>query len=440
MVDEIRSAAEDSRDRVRSVLVAASVALIVVVSVVTRAGAGTWSWRADGGAAIFDGVPMHWEWIDVADPAWFLERDTRWTERSYNLLSDRLSRFVAPLSITIAGAWIGNAWRAAVALTLACWLVAAVATYQLAHRLVGQHARGRRVAEVAAVLVALSPGFSAYVGNIEARPFAYAAVPLALLSLERAWQHRLAAIGPTPHTRFGTDLSSHPVVVGAALFLANGTLEIGPPLLLLLYLFYVLPALSFGWTYLRKQARWAGEITLSYVVLSGTWWALSRVAALGRVGMSEDNDAWHKLLKTVTAGDFTIWDLTARLWNIEVNMFPAFTGPVLLLLVPGLFFLPRRVAMWAIAWIGIVVASIVLTRYYPRTIYLAYPAMYVAAAAAVEGAGHGSVTRGLPGAPALARAVVSIAPLAVLVLLVGARVFADLSGDLSLARLWWPGH
>jgi hypothetical protein len=265
-------------------------------------------------------------------------------------------------------------------------------------------------------------------------------VPLALLSLEHAWQLRLTSIGPTPHSRFGADLSAHPMVVGAALFLANGTLEIGPPLLLLLFLFYVLPSVRLGWTYLREQARWAGEITLSYVVLSGTWWALSRVAALGRVGMSEDNDAWHKLLKTVTAGDFTIWDLTARLWNIEVNMFPSFTGPVLLLLVPGLFFLPRRVAIWAIAWIGTVVASIVFTRYYPRTIYLAYPAMYIAAAAAVEGAGHGLVTRVLPGAPALARAVVRITPSAMLVLLVGARVFADLSGDLSLARLWWPGH
>lgn len=415
-------------------MVGLAVALVVVMGVGTRAGDAQWAWRAGGGARLFDGVPMHWEWIDVADAAWFLENDARWTDRAYDLLSDRLARFVAPLSISVAGAWLGTAWRGAVFLTLVCWLIAAAATYQLTAQLFEHTVRGRRVGGIAALLVSLSPGFTAYVGNIEARPFVYAAVPLALLALARAGELRRA---PGPVLPDG-DRRSHPLVIAGVIFLANGTMEIGPPLLLLLYLVYVLPAGRAGPGQLARQIRWAGVITLGYALLSVLWLALARVAALGRVGVSEDNDAWHKLVKTIVAGDLTVGDFTARLWNIEVNAFPAFTDPVLLLLLPGLLLLPRRVAGWAIAWIGTVVAAIVFTRYYPRTIYFAYPAVYIAAAAAVEAVGRALAGRLAPGGAA--RAVVSVVPAAVLMVMVGARVFADLSGDLSLARLWWPGH
>src|SRR5205814_2939164 len=135
---------------------------------------GNWAWQAGSlGARLFDGVPMVWEWLDVANGAWFLQSDPRWTTATYPLRTDQVIRFVPDVVIAILGGWTGSAYRAAIVATWVCWVAAAIYLYLLGRRLVG--GRGHRTGCIAALLVALSPGFSAYVRNVEARPFAYLA-------------------------------------------------------------------------------------------------------------------------------------------------------------------------------------------------------------------------------------------------------------------------
>jgi hypothetical protein len=416
------------------VAVGAAVAALIVLGGMARLGDGLWALRAGGGGVrVFDGIPMAWEWIDVATTTWLFDGDPRWTSDRVIIRTDHLIRFVPGIPIALLGVWTGHAWRASILATWLCWFAAAAATYALCRALVPATARGHRIGCIAAFLVALSPGFAAYVGNIEVRPFAYAAAPLALLALERARALRPASPGIPP----GTDLRQHPYLLAAVLFLANGTLELGPPLLVMLWLTYVLLDGRAGSPPLAGRVRWAAQVTLGYVALAAGWWAIGHVATLGRASVSEQNDAWYRIFDAM-ARERPGWSaLSARLWNVQQNAIPTFTLPVVALLVPGILVLPRRAAVWAVVWIGAIVAAILLTRHWPRNLYLAYPAVYLAAAAAIDRAGALLATCLPAGAPRM-RAVLLWLPASGFLYLVGRIALGDLAGDLSLVQVWWP--
>jgi hypothetical protein len=451
------------------------VAALIAFGGAARLGEGTWAWRAGSeGARVFDGVPMVWEWLDVANGAWFLESNPRWTAAQYPLRTDQIIRFEPDIAVAILGSVTRDAWRAAVLASWLCWLGAAAAVYALCRALLGERdGRGHRTGCVAAVLVALSPGFTAYMGEIEARPFAYIAVAAALLALERARQLRArggdlnaashesatAGRGSVP-TKWGTsprataagpdrsfdgagefvDKRTSPFAIALLFFVANGTLELGPPLVAFLWLFYVLLDRERSWPRLTARARWALAVTLAYGVLDAAWQGLARVATLGRITVSTDNDAWYQVTSRLLGGHMDWQAVTATLWGVESDALRTFTIPVMLLLVPGLLILPRRVSLWSAAWIAAVLVAILLTRHWPRTLYLAYPAIYVAVAAAVERVGAW-LARWLGQfrvAPAPAVRGLAWLPATALLILVGQLLFADLRGDLTLPKVWWP--
>jgi hypothetical protein len=318
-----------------------------------------------------------------------------------------------------------------------CWFAAAAATYALCRTLLPAH--GHRAGCIAAILVALSPGFTAYIGNVEARPFAYAAAALALLALEyvRRWRFAVAAGGSV----LAPDKRTAPLLVALLLFIANATLELGPPLLAMLWLFYVLldpesvrPPLSY-------RVRWAALVTLGYAALDVGWLALAHVATFGRITVSTDNDAWYHVRNALTSTSPDWQTITARLWGLESDAVRTFTMPVMLLLLPSVLVLPRRALLWTAVWLGTIIAAILLTRVWPRTLYLAYPGVYVAVAAVIDCAGrqlagwHPRWT----GARATAwRRAAGWVPALVLLAVVGSFVFADLRGDPTLPRVWWP--
>src|SRR5688500_12701769 len=170
------------------------------------------AWRTGSlGGRLFDGVPLPWEWLDTASSAWFLGQDPDWTNGSYPLGTSHMRRFVHAVATSVLGAWTGDARRAAILISWLAWGAAAAAQYALCLAVVPGPARAHRIGCVAAVLVALGPGFAAFFGTIDVRPGAYAAAALALLALERARQVRLAA-GVRPDERGLADRQGNPLL------------------------------------------------------------------------------------------------------------------------------------------------------------------------------------------------------------------------------------
>ena len=113
----------------------------------------------------------------------------------------------------------------------------------------------------------------------------------------------------------------------------------------------------------------------------------------------------------------------------------AHAAPIVFLFLPGLVFLPRRAALWALTWVVIIVLGITVTRSAPRTAYFTYPALYLAAAAAAEGLGRLVVPRWQRWQARLMRWLI---PMTV----VGINAWVmlgDLRGDLTQAQRWFSG-
>ena len=161
--------------------------LLIALQIAPRLGEGSWENQILDDHVLFNGVPIHWEWIDVAQSALLAEGDKRWHDRGSGfLLSQNASRLLPGPVISLLTLWTRDLWRAAVVATWLCWLIAVGAMYALCRALIADPARGRTTGIIAAGLVVFSPGFTAFVNNIEAQPFGYAAVVVALLALHRS--------------------------------------------------------------------------------------------------------------------------------------------------------------------------------------------------------------------------------------------------------------
>ena len=385
-------------------------ATLTLLGTVLRAGEGTWVWRAGTGAAgVVAGRPMEWEWIDVAQSAWFFEGNPRWLDREWGLMmGQNLIRFVPGVLVSLAGVWTGGAWSGALALTWLAWIAACVGVHALYLHVVG--GSDRFGAALAALLTAASPGFSAFAGNIDAHQFGYAAAPLALLSLvaRRRW-----------------------VSAGLVLFLANATLELAPPLLAMVWLYHVPGALVDGSEAARARLRDAARITLEFAALQTAWWAMAHVITLGQIVSYNEGLALVTATLNSTARDATPLDLagrTALLFPASFGVAPVAAGAL------GLAFLRPSARVWAALWIAIIAGVALATRGHARIVFLAFPALYIAAAAAFS-----DLARQIGGRlPAPEGAVIGRAATAFAALALALRVgYGDLLGDLSMVRSWW---
>src|SRR5262245_13957085 len=63
---------------------------------------GTWVWRLGRTTAgVYGGIPMDWEWVDIAQSAWFAEGDPRWGGRLTTALKGQNAlRFVPGLAVS----------------------------------------------------------------------------------------------------------------------------------------------------------------------------------------------------------------------------------------------------------------------------------------------------------------------------------------------------
>ncbi len=407
-----------------------ALALLIIASGVPRLSHGSWGWRAGSSAAQdFGGIVLEWEWTDVAQSAWLAEGDPRWQGRLQpEMKGQNVLRFVPGVAVAWLGAWLRSAWPAAVVLTWLCWLASAAALFALCRALIPDSERGIRMGVVAAGLVALSPGFTAFNGYIDAHQFGYAGAALGLLGVEVAWRRSQAAPTPSPRTP-----SQWAVAAGGAMFLANGTLELGPPLLVLVWLQYAVASVAREPQAVIGSVRWCGIVTVTFLVLQGAWWLVANVAVLGHVA-SYNEGLQHLTSNAVEAR--ADWDhLIVRVREAPQRAGAVFLTPVVLCALVGAVALPWRALRWCVLWSGLIAGAVLVTRDHPRTIYLAYPAVYVAAASGVEWLGRmlgriagrqGDAARWLPAS--------------VLLAVVGKLVLGDLWGDVTLPATWWVGQ
>lgn len=362
---------------------------------------------------------MEWEWIDVAQSAWFFEGNPRWLEREWGLMmGQNVIRFVPGVLVSIAGVWMGGAWNGALAMTWLLWLGACAAMHRL--YLIHCSSEARRGAAVAALLTAASPGFSAFAGNIDAHQFGYAAAPLGLLALQRTVSY-----------------------AGLVIFICNATLELAPPLLSMLWLHHM-PLGLLAW---RGRPR-NGLITpirttVEFVALQSCWWVLAHIGSTGRI-VPYNEGLTLLASKLVGSGiDTTPVDLANR---TALAIADSFGGVALVASAIGFGYLRPQARWWSALWFAVVVAGALATRGHARIVYLAFPAVYLAAAAGIDGAGRfvgsivGHLLRPAVENPSRRRALSTAthAAFATGVLALAFRLtFGDLLGDLSLARVWW---
>ena len=403
--------------------------LLIALQIAPRLGDGSWLNRTGlGDTVLFNGVRVDWEWIDIAQTALLSEGDKRWPDRGSGfLLTQSASRFLPGLVVSWLMLWTRDLWLAAVVATWLCWFVAVGAMYALCGALIPDSERGRVIGTVAAGFMVFSPGFTAHVNNVETQNFSYTAVVVALLAMQRsAVFGRSSAIRGGSQSGVPARARSH-----ARALHRHATENVGPPLIGMMWLFYV--GLNGGTSDLSliARARRAALVTTGFIGLQACWWLVVQAVVLGQV-KSHNEPIQHIAEFVARIGDWQ-W-LEYVQFSIE-NITMAHAAPVVFLFVPGLIFLPRRAALWALAWVVIIVLGITVTRSLPRTAYFTYPALYLAAAAAAEGLGRLAVPRWQRWHPKLMRWLI---PMTV----VGINAWVllgDLRGDLTQAQRWFSG-
>lgn len=135
------------------------------------------------------------------------------------------------LVVSVMAAWLRDAWWAAVFLTWVLWLatawgVRALVVQSLSSLLRVQGAGALAGMVVSGVFVVTSPGFLAFVGSIDAHQFGYAGAVLGVLLVTLS--------GTKPKATWSSDIvMPFPIIVGLGLFLCDGTMQLGVPLLCL---------------------------------------------------------------------------------------------------------------------------------------------------------------------------------------------------------------
>ena len=404
--------------------------LVIALQIAPRLGDG--SWMPGGGDTVLpNGVRVHFEWVDIAQSALLAEGDKRWRIRGGDdglLFTQNASRFLPGPVVSWLMLWTRDLWRAAVVATWLCWFLAVGAMYALCRALIADPERGRAIGIIAAGLVVFSPGFTAFANHIDTQSFGYAAAVVGPLAMQRSsvfGRNSLRASDPGKVFR-------HVLAITLALFIADATKNLGPPLLVLLWLFYVgLDGRASGLPLISRVRR-AALVTAGFIGLQACWWLVVQAVALGRV--ASHNQPSRLIADFVArAGDWQ-W-LVSHAQALVEDITAAHAAPMAFLFVPGLVFLPRRAALWVLIWVVIVALGIAVTRSVPRAAYFAYPGMYLAAAAAAEGLGRLATVRWELWQARLIRWLIPVSVVGIKAWM----VLGDLRGDLTQAQRWFSG-
>ena len=421
-----RSDRDGQREAERRQLWAAAclgAALIAFHAVVHRDAGG---WIAKGATldtVALEGHLVEWEWIHVAATAGLLDPRVKMLEP---MSTQDAFRFIPGLAVGALRAPAGSTYTAALVATLLAWGAATAAVAGVARvAWLRPTVHGERHSTFAlfagVVLMAQGAGYVAFLGNVDAHQFGYAAVALvcgAWLCFrpdERAPDHTLTWRG---------------VATGLTLCLAGYALEIAYPLLLSSWL-------------LLGAAAWRRDLTLGQAVLQSVVVTLAfgvpylAFQAVMRTTLGPNlvalNDPTLQLIANLTAvrdQGPPAW-LAGRLSGLAERWPAAFPLPVSALALVGLGAIPRRWLVWAILVVLPMLAALLVTKFLVRTLYLIHSPVYVLAAAGAAWLAEraGRLAPQLPWLPA--------AVLTALLLAVSLVTNADLWGDYHIPTWWW---
>jgi len=379
----------------------------------------TGGWEAKGAivdTVLLDHHLVEWEWAHTGRIAQLLDaqvtpfREVN-TQDLYRLAGPFLMALVRPPGV--------GAYGAALAATTLAWLGAAWSLF-----IIGRHMRSASAGIAAAALTATGTGYVAFIGNVDAHQFGYAAVSV-WLGLAAAG----GALGILPVARGW----SREVGLGLALCLAGYAMEVAYPLLLFTWLYYGGRGLLAGaW---HPTLMRLGVVTLSFAVPYFGFRLVAEQVLFERV--EAFNEPFARLAGRLTA----LSTMGALPWLrslAEDTLYrwpPLFPLPVTLLALVGAFAVSRRWLLWCALSTATIFFAVLVVKPAFRDLFLAAPGVYVLAACGADWMAAGLIRRVRPRGGQGA-AVLQLAVTLALVAPAVAMINADLWGDYWLPYMW----
>lgn len=379
------------------------------------------------------GMPVEWEWLDLAQTTLFLEGDVRWRSRGGGYLTDQnSSRVVGPLLVSVLSRWLHDAWVAAVVMTWVAWCacVWAVVALVLRSSWIGITEIGRRASTMTAIVLALTAsGFLGNVGDIDAHVVGYSGAATGILLILR-WTGGSRIHRERPFVR--------PEVVGVSLFILDGTLQLGVPLSALVCCMFVYHMLFAPHSGRLVSVSKASRMFSSFSVCWLLWWLLARIGSDGQFEFHNEAIARSReALSDLLALGNTLPGKVAGVLGIALSLFQWWMiAPAVL----GWIVADWETRFWTFAWFGLIVGATVLTRYTASTVYLVFPSLYVLAsvgAGAIAELGRRVVPRSRE--PGHVNVLIAVGSAMLVSLVPAVSQLAFIWGDYTMPAVWWPG-
>jgi hypothetical protein len=351
------------------------------------------------------------------------------------LTDQNAARMTPGLAVSIGTSWFRDAWWSTLFLTWVLWLATAWGVRALVFQSLSSPLRVDDVGAsvgmvVSGLFVMTSPGFLAFVGSIDAHQFGYAGAVLGVLLVTHS--------GTSPKATRSSDIAMPlPIIVGLGLFLCDGTMQLGFPLLCLSWVLAFYDWIGSGRRGFRTLLLRSGLVTLSYGIVQSVW---SLVARAGSPGfLLRHNEASGYLHEVLAGGIASFFEISGRVHVAGLELTDVFGGTLIALALVGWVAAPLRVKVWTGIWVALIVGATLVTRLAPRTIYMVFPAVYVLAGLSFARmidllTWMAGTVRWRQVAAVTVGAIVTVWTVAPVVV---ARL-GFLWGDLRVSALWWP--
>jgi hypothetical protein len=377
-------------------------------------------------------MPLEWEWLDAAQTVMFFEGDGRWRLRGRGYLTDQnASRTVAPVLISIIAKLVHDAWIAGVIVVWISWCACIWALYQIVRHISWKfHSQLGTISSISTIVIlgGTASGFLGFVGAIDAHVVGYAGAALGILMI----------IYPYVNVSAFQRVLVRPGLVGAALFILDGTLQLGAPLCA----FALIVMTYWGLTTFSGSRNtlifWIAREFSVFICIAIIWALIARTGSDG--SFDRHNEALYRAREALSNPIALISVLPYKITSVLEIALALFRPWLTVAAGIGWLVASRFVKMWSLSWVLIIVLATVLTRYTPSTVFLVFPSVYVLAAVLAGWIVDGAV-RLIPVSRHVGtvRLFVVGASVALVSFVPASTQLAFLWGDYTMPAVWWPG-
>ena len=382
-------------------------------------------------SVVGSGMPVEWEWKDAAQTSMFFEADPEWRSRGGGRLTDQnAARTVAPALISVAGKWLHDAWVAGVFVAWLSWCVCMWAVVALVRQGFGFRSEVSGWASVwaALLLVGTSTGYLCFVGDVDVHVVGYAACASGIFMLLKYLE---VADVPARNGRW-------PALVGLGIFLAEGALQLGAPLLALWALLLGRQVALADRS--RRQSLLADvpRVLIVCGLCVACWSIIARVGSDGSFDVH--NEAFARAREATADPIALVSTVPFKVAGIFRQVLDLFQWWLVVAAILGWVLATWEVRYWTGCWFALVIGATVLTQYKPSTVFLVFPVIYILAATAAGRLADVLFTAVPVGTFGSHRAAVVAGVSALAVSLVPALTqLGFLWGDYTMPAVWWPG-